>query len=233
MIQFDHDQLSVFGIGEELAEGEWRGVVRQLLAQGLLAVEGEYGTLVLTEASGRCCGASGRCRCARSRRSRPTARSPSARPGRAEGEGRRGRAARGAAAGCSRRCGPGAAEQAVSRASRRTSSSTTPRCGRSPRVPARLGGGAGRDQRGGREEARDVRGGRAGGAGRAGRWRRCPERAGPGSRPAAAGLYGARAEPTRCGPDDWPSDGRWSPGRRTGCTDRGSWRRGMGGEGWR
>ncbi|WP_069769184.1 DNA helicase RecQ [Streptomyces sp. LUP30] len=52
VIQFDHDQLSVFGIGEELGEGEWRGVVRQLLAQGLLAVEGEYGTLVLTEASG-------------------------------------------------------------------------------------------------------------------------------------------------------------------------------------
>ncbi|AJP03273.1 ATP-dependent DNA helicase RecQ [Streptomyces cyaneogriseus subsp. noncyanogenus] len=52
VIQFDHDQLSVFGIGTELTEGEWRGVVRQLLAQGLLAVEGEYGTLVLTEASG-------------------------------------------------------------------------------------------------------------------------------------------------------------------------------------
>ncbi|MET8567198.1 DNA helicase RecQ [Streptomyces sp. NPDC004783] len=52
VIQFDHDQLSVFGIGEELSEGEWRGVIRQLLAQGLLAVEGEYGTLVLTEASG-------------------------------------------------------------------------------------------------------------------------------------------------------------------------------------
>ncbi|MCZ9341739.1 RecQ family zinc-binding domain-containing protein, partial [Streptomyces sp. TRM76130] len=51
VIQFDHDQLSVFGIGEELSEGEWRGVVRQLLAQGLLAVEGEYGTLVLTDAS--------------------------------------------------------------------------------------------------------------------------------------------------------------------------------------
>ncbi|MER5987188.1 DNA helicase RecQ [Streptomyces sp. NPDC001787] len=51
VIQFDHDQLSVFGIGEELAEAEWRGVVRQLLAQGLLAVEGEYGTLVLTEDS--------------------------------------------------------------------------------------------------------------------------------------------------------------------------------------
>ncbi|WP_206309491.1 DNA helicase RecQ [Streptomyces sp. A0642] len=52
VIQFDHDQLSVFGIGEELAEAEWRGVVRQLLAQGLIAVEGEYGTLTLTEESG-------------------------------------------------------------------------------------------------------------------------------------------------------------------------------------
>jgi ATP-dependent DNA helicase RecQ len=51
VIQFDHDQLSVFGIGEELSEGEWRGVVRQMLAQGLLAVEGEYGTLVLTDDS--------------------------------------------------------------------------------------------------------------------------------------------------------------------------------------
>ncbi|GGU51325.1 DNA helicase RecQ [Streptomyces daghestanicus] len=51
VIQFDHDQLSVFGIGEDLTEGEWRGVVRQLLAQGLLAVEGEYGTLVLTDDS--------------------------------------------------------------------------------------------------------------------------------------------------------------------------------------
>ncbi|MEW2160234.1 DNA helicase RecQ [Streptomyces sp. NPDC007189] len=52
VIQFDHDQLSVFGIGQDLTEAEWRGVIRQLLAQGLLAVEGEYGTLALTEASG-------------------------------------------------------------------------------------------------------------------------------------------------------------------------------------
>lgn len=52
VIQFDHDQLSVFGIGDDLEESEWRGVVRQLLAQGLIAVEGDYGTLVLTEASG-------------------------------------------------------------------------------------------------------------------------------------------------------------------------------------
>ena len=51
--QLGHDQLATFGIGTELGEAEWRGVVRQLLAQGLLAVHGDgYGTLVLTEASG-------------------------------------------------------------------------------------------------------------------------------------------------------------------------------------
>ncbi|GLY70143.1 DNA helicase RecQ [Amycolatopsis taiwanensis] len=49
--QFGHDSLTVFGIGTELSESEWRGVVRQLLAQGLLTVEGDYGTLVLTDAS--------------------------------------------------------------------------------------------------------------------------------------------------------------------------------------
>jgi len=49
--QHRHDSLTVFGIGTELRDAEWRGVVRQLLAQGLLAVEAEYGALVLTEAS--------------------------------------------------------------------------------------------------------------------------------------------------------------------------------------
>ncbi|MFJ9786196.1 DNA helicase RecQ [Amycolatopsis sp. NPDC101161] len=49
--QFQHDTLKTFGIGTELREPEWRAVVRQLLAQGLLAVEGDYGSLVLTEAS--------------------------------------------------------------------------------------------------------------------------------------------------------------------------------------
>src|SRR3954471_11129350 len=50
--QFRHHELSTFGIGTELREAEWRGVVRQLLAQGLLAVEGDYGTLVLTDERG-------------------------------------------------------------------------------------------------------------------------------------------------------------------------------------
>ncbi|MEU2724583.1 DNA helicase RecQ [Streptomyces smyrnaeus] len=52
VIQFDHDALSVFGIGTELGEAEWRSVIRQLIAQGLLEIEGEHGTLVLTETSG-------------------------------------------------------------------------------------------------------------------------------------------------------------------------------------
>jgi ATP-dependent DNA helicase RecQ len=51
VIQHGHDSLTVFGIGTDLREAEWRGVVRQLLAQGLLAVEGEYGTLALTDGS--------------------------------------------------------------------------------------------------------------------------------------------------------------------------------------
>ncbi len=49
--QFGHDSLSVFGVGTELSESEWRTVLRQLIAQGLLAVEGTYQTFVLTDAS--------------------------------------------------------------------------------------------------------------------------------------------------------------------------------------
>ncbi|MEH6379668.1 DNA helicase RecQ [Streptomyces sp. KLMMK] len=56
VIQHDHDGLTVFGIGTDLSVAQWRGVVRQLLAQGLLAVEGDYGALVLTEASGEVLG---------------------------------------------------------------------------------------------------------------------------------------------------------------------------------
>jgi ATP-dependent DNA helicase RecQ len=51
VIQHGHDSLSVFGKGTELADPQWRAVVRQLLAQGILAVEGDYGTLVLNDAS--------------------------------------------------------------------------------------------------------------------------------------------------------------------------------------
>jgi len=51
VLSYGHDALPVFGIGTELSEGEWRGVVRQLLASGLLTVKGDHGTLDLTEAS--------------------------------------------------------------------------------------------------------------------------------------------------------------------------------------
>ena len=46
-----HHELKTFGIGTELKEAEWRAVVRQLLAQGLLAVRGEYQTLAITDTS--------------------------------------------------------------------------------------------------------------------------------------------------------------------------------------
>jgi ATP-dependent DNA helicase RecQ len=49
--QHGHDSLTVFGVGTDLREAEWRAVARQLLAQGLLAVEGDYGALVLTDDS--------------------------------------------------------------------------------------------------------------------------------------------------------------------------------------
>jgi ATP-dependent DNA helicase RecQ len=46
----DHTSLTVYGIGTELDERQWRGVVRQLLAQRLLAVGDDgYGTLEITE----------------------------------------------------------------------------------------------------------------------------------------------------------------------------------------
>ncbi|WP_157249808.1 DNA helicase RecQ [Nonomuraea typhae] len=50
--QFGHDSLTVFGVGQDLSSAEWHGIVRQLLAQGILAVEPAHGTLVLTDRSG-------------------------------------------------------------------------------------------------------------------------------------------------------------------------------------
>jgi ATP-dependent DNA helicase RecQ len=56
VIDNDHASLTVFGVGTELTESQWRGVARQLLAQGLLTVKGDYGTLALTPASGEVLG---------------------------------------------------------------------------------------------------------------------------------------------------------------------------------
>ncbi|WP_257166431.1 DNA helicase RecQ [Bradyrhizobium sp. SRS-191] len=50
--QFGHDQLSVFGIGREMNEKQWRAALRQLVAMGYLAPDTEaYGALKLTESS--------------------------------------------------------------------------------------------------------------------------------------------------------------------------------------
>ncbi len=50
--QHNHDQLSTWGIGADLTDQQWRGVLRQLLAQGLIAVADDgYGTLILSEGS--------------------------------------------------------------------------------------------------------------------------------------------------------------------------------------
>ena len=47
--QFGHDKISVFGIGAELNEKQWRGVIRQLLAMGHLQADSEaFGALKLT-----------------------------------------------------------------------------------------------------------------------------------------------------------------------------------------
>jgi ATP-dependent DNA helicase RecQ len=50
--QWRHATLSVYGVGADLSEQEWRSVLRQLMTRGLLAVDHDaYGTLRLTEAS--------------------------------------------------------------------------------------------------------------------------------------------------------------------------------------
>ena len=45
--QHGHEALSTFGIGAHVPEGQWRGVLRQLIALGHLRAAGEYGTLAL------------------------------------------------------------------------------------------------------------------------------------------------------------------------------------------
>jgi len=50
--QFGHERLSTFGIGAEFSETQLRGVLRQLVATGALAVDSEaFNTLKLTELS--------------------------------------------------------------------------------------------------------------------------------------------------------------------------------------
>jgi len=49
--QWDHDQLSTYGIGRERSAQEWRAVIRQCIALGLLVVDHDaYSALKLTAA---------------------------------------------------------------------------------------------------------------------------------------------------------------------------------------
>ncbi|NNV10294.1 ATP-dependent DNA helicase RecQ, partial [Geobacillus sp. MMMUD3] len=47
----NHDQLSVWGVGADMSESEWKAVIRQSLARGLLESHGDYGVLVLGPAA--------------------------------------------------------------------------------------------------------------------------------------------------------------------------------------
>jgi ATP-dependent DNA helicase RecQ len=50
--QFGHERLSVFGIGRELNEKQWRAALRQLIAAGYLRADSDaFGALKLTETS--------------------------------------------------------------------------------------------------------------------------------------------------------------------------------------
>jgi ATP-dependent DNA helicase RecQ len=50
--QFGHDKISVFGIGAELNEKQWRAALRQLVAMGHLQPDSEaFGALKLTESA--------------------------------------------------------------------------------------------------------------------------------------------------------------------------------------
>ena len=50
--QQGHDALTTFGLGADLSDQDWRSVIRQLLARGILVPQGEYGTLALGEPAG-------------------------------------------------------------------------------------------------------------------------------------------------------------------------------------
>jgi ATP-dependent DNA helicase RecQ len=49
--QHHHDRLSTFGIGADLDDARWRGVLRQLVALGHVVTQGDYNVLVLTDSA--------------------------------------------------------------------------------------------------------------------------------------------------------------------------------------
>ncbi|MFN3305313.1 MAG: DNA helicase RecQ [Roseateles sp.] len=49
--QHGHDKLSTWGVGADLSEQQWRAVLRQLIALGHVAAEGEFNTLALQDSA--------------------------------------------------------------------------------------------------------------------------------------------------------------------------------------
>ena len=50
--QQKHDTLTTYGLGADLSDQDWRSVIRQLLASGVIAAQGDYGVLVVGERAG-------------------------------------------------------------------------------------------------------------------------------------------------------------------------------------
>ncbi len=51
VVDYRHQLLSTFGVGKDMSEGEWRSVIRQLVAAGHVSAEGEFSTLSFTASS--------------------------------------------------------------------------------------------------------------------------------------------------------------------------------------
>ena len=51
IVQFGHDKVSTWGIGDNLKNNEWSSLYRQLISQGYLNTNSEYGGVELTEKS--------------------------------------------------------------------------------------------------------------------------------------------------------------------------------------
>lgn len=47
-----HNELATYGLGADLSDQDWRSIVRQLLARGILVARGDYGTLALGDEAG-------------------------------------------------------------------------------------------------------------------------------------------------------------------------------------
>lgn len=47
--QQGHDKVATYGLGADLSDQDWRSVIRQLLARGVIVAQGEYGVLAVGE----------------------------------------------------------------------------------------------------------------------------------------------------------------------------------------